>query len=183
MGVFPDSFTRMGYEKNRTTTSWIEENAALTVLQTDEQVDALPSCSLDVVSMRGVIEHLIDPESVVKRLSSKLREGGHFFICATPNVDSPASLVFGTSWSQFTPPFHLHFFSPRTLAVMFARHDLVLIDYRLPYLGTPYEQVDRDVQRFQQAARAWVEDSEVGEPPPFPGTMMSLVFRKCSAEG
>ncbi len=182
LGGFPRSFEKFGYEFNRTTTEYLHQTAEFQVLDTEEAVRALPARSFDAVTMRGVIEHLVDPEETLAFLADKLGAGGVLFICATPNVDSPCALVYGTDWNQFTPPFHLHFFSPRTLAVMAARHGLALIECRLPYLGTPYEHEAADGARFLRGVTG--SNGEEGAvttkvaSPPFPGTMMSLVLRK-----
>ena len=181
---FPDSFERLGYEFNRTTTAYLKEHAEFAVLDSLQEVHDLPDGSLDVATMRGVIEHLIDPERVLALLAEKLSVGGVLFLCATPNVDSPAALVYGMNWNQFTPPYHLHFFSPRTIALLGARHGLALIESRTPYLGTPYESEAQDSRQFlrevndpQRSAADGALATETRSPP-FPGTMMSLVLRK-----
>ena len=90
-------------------------------------------------------------------------------------------MVYGTDWNQFTPPYHLHFFSPRTLGLAGARHGLALVDCRFPYLGTPYECEASDGARFLQAASVGSPTGAVAtavSSPPYPGTMMSLVLRR-----
>ena len=79
------------------------------------------------------------------------------------------------------PSGHLHFFSPRTLGVVGARHGLALIECRFPYLGTPYESEADDGARFLRDANLCARDGSVAtavSSPPFPGTMMSLVLRQ-----
>jgi len=179
LGVFPATFEKYGYEFNRVTTEYVRGSSNVHVLDTVSNLAALDDGFFDVVMMRGVIEHLMDPEESVALLARKLRSGGHFFICATPNIDSPCALVYGLDWNQFNPPYHIHFFSPRTLAVMFARHGLALISTQMPYLGTPYEAVDRDAGEFIAGAQALHSGGvPEGRGPPFPGTMMTLVFRR-----
>ena len=63
----------------------------------------------DLVMMRGVIEHFIDPISEIKKASSILKKGGKFFITATPNGSSFAFEVYRGKWTLFTPD-HVHFF-------------------------------------------------------------------------
>ena len=178
---FPDSFEKYGYEFNRATTAYLGEHADFEVLETLEDLHALEDASFDGIMMRGVIEHLIDPQEILALLAAKLRPGGVLFICATPNIDSPCALVYGTDWNQFTPPYHLHFFSPRTLGLAGARHGLALVDCRFPYLGTPYECEASDGARFLQAASVGSPTGAVAtavSSPPYPGTMMSLVLRR-----
>ena len=39
----------------------------------------------DLITMRGVIEHVPDPENCVKEVARILKNNGLFYICATPN--------------------------------------------------------------------------------------------------
>ena len=176
--TFPDDYTKWGYELNRVTTAWIREQGGFTVVDTQEGLEGFDPGFFDVVSMRGVIEHLPEPEPVVELLAGKLRVGGTFYLCATPNMDSPCALIYEASWSQFSPPYHLHQFSPRTLAVLFARHGLALQEYTLPYLGTPYEKAAEDGPHFVRDANVWLDGGAPERSAPYPGTMMSVVFRK-----
>ncbi len=178
LGTFPASFEKVGYEFNRATTGWLHAHADFRVLDTLADVEAEPDGSFDGATMRGVIEHLVDPEANLALAARKLRPGGVFFVCATPNVDSPCALVHGTSWNQFTPPYHLHFFSPRTLSVLAARHGLALVDCRFPYLGTPYATEAEDGRRFVGDAQEMLAGCVPERSAPYPGTMMSLVFRR-----
>ena len=59
-----------------------------------------------------------------------------------------------------------------------ARHGLALVECRFPYLGTPYEEEGRDGPRFCRDVDTAASGGTLTASPPFPGTMMSLVFRK-----
>lgn len=178
LNCFPESFERYGYEFNRVTTEFLHRERSFHVVDHESGLEQTEDGFFDAVTMRGVIEHLIDPEAALALLASKLKAGGHLFICATPNIDSPCALLYGVDWSQFTPPYHLHYFSPRTLSLMAARHGLALVDSATPYLGTPYEQVENDATRFVGDVEANLNGEPLAGSAPFPGTMMSLVFRK-----
>ncbi len=179
LSVFPDSFEKIGYELNPVTRKYIRERAGFQVLEGEDELEQMPEASVDAVMMRGVIEHLLDPERIVRLLSEKLAPGGHFLICATPNMDSPCALVYDTEWNQFNPPYHLHYFSPRSLGILFARYDLALIESATPYLETPYANPDSDAQQFVRDTRAYLDGAPIEKKSAaFPGTMMTLVFRK-----
>lgn len=176
--TFPDSFEKYGYEFNRTTTGYLKEHGGFRLIDTQKELGGIRNDFFDVIILRGVIEHLIDPSATLELLSNKLKPGGTLFICATPNADSPCALVYGTRWNQFTPPYHLHFFSPRTLSLLGARNSLAMIECHFPYLGTPYEDEQGDSERFVRDAENFLDGLPLDASPPFPGTMMSLVFRK-----
>lgn len=178
LGTFPDSFEKYGYELNPVTQEYLRRQNAFHVVGSRDELEAMNDGVFDAVTMRGVIEHLEDPLSAVELLCRKLKVGGHLLICATPNMDSPCALVNGTEWNQFNPPYHIHFFSPRSLALLFANHGVALIETRMPYLDTPYADPDADAKAFVDAARTYLEADTSARSPAFPGTMMTLTFRK-----
>ena len=53
-----------------------------------------------------------------------------------------------------------------------------MIECHFPYLGTPYEDEQGDSERFVRDAENFLDGLPLDASPPFPGTMMSLVFRK-----
>jgi 2-polyprenyl-3-methyl-5-hydroxy-6-metoxy-1,4-benzoquinol methylase len=68
----------------------------------------------DVVTMFDVIEHLVDPLDVLRRIRSVLRSGG-LLVVTTPNVDALSRYALGTQWSILSPLEHLYHFSDLTL--------------------------------------------------------------------
>lgn len=77
--------------------------------------------SFDVVTAIEVIEHLLDPVSVMSHISSLLKPGGLFFL-TTGNAE-PHRRRF-TDWSYVHPDVHISYFEPRTLATAYARSGL-----------------------------------------------------------
>lgn len=134
----------------------------------------------DLVIMRGVIEHLPDPRSAVRRVSELLKPGGMFFITATPDVSAFCATLYRERWNQFQPAEHLYYFSVPTLSRLCADYALALVAHEHPYLETPYADVEqdhltvlRDAQLIREGRR-----QEVGRSPAFWGTMMTVLFRK-----
>ena len=123
----------------------------------------------ETVVMRGVIEHLRNPRRTLNLLLQKMSKGSIFYICATPNVDSPAYLRFGLDWHMVCPPYHIHYFSPRTLASLLAEYGFVIRDIRLDYENTPYANFPYDSMNYLSRELSV----------PLPGSMMSAVFEKC----
>lgn len=72
---------------------------------------------VDVVVLLDVIEHLEDPLTVVVELASRLRPGGVILI-TTGDFSSPFARLTGKRWRLLTPPQHLWFFSPSSMASM-----------------------------------------------------------------
>jgi len=123
----------------------------------------------DCVVMRGVIEHLSNPRRILNMVLQKMSKGSIYYVCATPNVDSPAFLRFGLDWHMVCPPYHVHYFSPRTLAELMAEYGFAVRDIRLDYENTPYANWPYDSMNYL--------NHELSVP--MPGSMMSVVFEKC----
>jgi len=141
-------------------------------------VKQLPSdLKFDLISMRGVIEHLADPFEKLELVSNFLERNGTFYICATPDNDSPCAMVFREKWNQFCPPLHIHHFSRRSLSFLCGKHGLHLVGAHSHYLETPYADPASDGKMFQRACLDYPSlPSSIS--PAYPATMMSLIFKK-----
>ena len=125
--------------------------------------------SFDIAVLRGVIEHVKDPKKYFFYISKILKKNGIIFICATPNVDSPAAIQFKTNWSQYDSIQHINLFSSNTLSKLGKKFRLKLIGEHYPYINTPYENFKSDFKNFL---------NKRGVSPPFWGSMMTLIFKK-----
>lgn len=68
----------------------------------------------DVVNMRHSIEHMEDPKGALLKSYKILKPGG--LICiATPNSSGIHAKIFGKNWPHLGLPYHLHFFSKKSL--------------------------------------------------------------------
>jgi 2-polyprenyl-3-methyl-5-hydroxy-6-metoxy-1,4-benzoquinol methylase len=134
----------------------------------------------DLITMRGVIEHVPDPVKVIRKCSSLLKPGGYFYITATPNGASFVADLFREQWVLFDPIAHIWHFSPETLARIAKRFGLKLIAKDFQYLGTPYENVKEDLKAVMKAMQLVKEGKRSRLPvsPPFWESMMTLVFQK-----
>ena len=123
----------------------------------------------DIAVLRGVIEHVKDPKKYFFYISKILKKNGIIFICATPNVDSPAAIHFKANWNQYDPIQHINLFSSNTLSKLGKKFKLKLVGEHYPYINTPYENFKLDFENFL---------NKRGVSPPFWGSMMTLIFKK-----
>lgn len=79
----------------------------------------------DSVTMWDTIEHLRHPADYIAKVSRILRPGGTLAL-TTGDVGSVVARIRGSAWRLYYPPFHLHYFSKRTLAMLLEQHGLKL---------------------------------------------------------
>jgi SAM-dependent methyltransferase len=75
---------------------------------------------LDAVWILHTIEHLPDPESVLRGVSASLAPGG-VLVVTTPNGTCLERRLLGHLWEWWTPPAHLSLFSPQGARLMLER--------------------------------------------------------------
>jgi SAM-dependent methyltransferase len=76
--------------------------------------ETFPAGSFDLISIWHVLEHLPDPDSVLRLCRAWLRPGGTLLL-AVPNIDSWQARLFGGAWFHLDPPRHLYHFNRRSL--------------------------------------------------------------------
>ncbi len=80
----------------------------------DEFWQAFPDSSADLVRMNHVVEHLYQPQAVLKGIAAKLKSGGALHI-AVPNPEGISALVFRENWHGLDCPRHVILYPPKTL--------------------------------------------------------------------
>ena len=70
--------------------------------------------TVDLLTLRAVLEHVHDPRRLLAAVFDALKPGGHVYV-SVPNLAGWGYRVFGTSWFPLDPPRHLLHFTPDTL--------------------------------------------------------------------
>jgi len=99
--------------------------------------------SFDVVVMLDVIEHLPDPDGMLRLLSRHLEPGG-IMVITTGDFGSLVARLAGRYWRLMTPPQHLWFFTGASLSRMARSADL-----DCEYLDHPWKIVPLSLVLFQ----------------------------------
>lgn len=89
-------------------------NAGLNVIQGEIKPDMFPEKHFDYITCSQVIEHVAEPNLLLKSIYRWLKPGGTFWL-ATPNFDSDLRKQFGRHWYPLQPPTHLNIFSADAL--------------------------------------------------------------------
>lgn len=86
------------------------------VFQADVMEDnlVLPVREFDMVTMLGLVEHVIQPIELFQRVKQLLKPGG-FLVVQTPDTSSILAKLMQKCWPPFTPVEHIHLFSRKSL--------------------------------------------------------------------
>ncbi len=129
----------------------------------------------DLVLLRGVIEHIVDPISLIKNIKNKLKKGGKLFITATPDKDSFAYYIYKDKWNQFNPLFHYTYVSSKVLNNVVKKQGFKKNIIIHPYIDTPYENFQKDFNKIKNDIK---NNKKHNISPPFYGTMLSGIWSK-----
>jgi SAM-dependent methyltransferase len=83
----------------------------------------------DYVTMDQVIEHVTDPHATLKGVAKILKPGGKL-ILSTPNGRGWGARLFKRRWINWHAPYHLQFFTPRSMSIAAEKSGLTLLDVK-----------------------------------------------------
>ncbi len=123
-GFFLDEAKRQGWEVAGVDLSlwakkYAKEKFGIVVSQGTLAQCAFPERSFDVVVMNDVIEHVEDPQEMLREARRILKNDGVLYL-STPDIDSILSRLLRAKWWGINK-YHLFYFSKKSLERMFAR--------------------------------------------------------------
>lgn len=86
----------------------------LEVIEAPIETAPLPEGRFRTILLSQVLEHVHDPDAVLRRVRSALRDDGRIYI-VVPNADSVWRRIFGADWVHWHVPFHLWHHTRRSL--------------------------------------------------------------------
>lgn len=90
-----------------------------------EEISALESNSLDVITMWHVLEHVPNLEHQIRELKRLLKPTGTLIV-AVPNYKSFDAGHYETFWAAYDVPIHFWHFSKKSIQLLFERVDMKL---------------------------------------------------------
>ncbi len=117
------------------------------VHKVDVYNDQIKKEQFDIVTIFGLLEHVLEPIELLKRIKLLLRKDGYLFI-QTPNSGSLVSLLFGKRWPPISPIEHIHLFSKRFLTSWADDNGYQVIDTYRHWKFLPIEYVYSNLSNF-----------------------------------
>lgn len=94
----------------------------------DDLIDLrLEAGGFDLAVMWDTIEHLQHPDRYLAEIHRVLKSKGYFFL-TTGNIDGIVPKIKNQQWRLMNPPWHLHYFSKRTIARLLERLGFEVLD-------------------------------------------------------
>ncbi|NJN15793.1 MAG: class I SAM-dependent methyltransferase [Oscillochloris sp.] len=127
-GIFLDGMRRRGWqtvgiEPSEHAADYARNRLGLEVYTGRLEDVALPEAGFDAISMWDVLEHVHEPQRVLREVARLLRPGGRL-ILSLPNPDSLEARLLGEHWLGWDLPRHLNLFRPPLLRGILARHGM-----------------------------------------------------------
>ena len=178
LSAFPSSFEKFGVDIDPTAISYARNHisgAQFDVLNLHEDI----SQDFDIVTMRGVIEHVLHPNDYIAYAARQLKPGGLLFICATPNLSSPVAHLYKSRWRLWHCVEHITIFSKRGLDKLCDSYGFNPTRFSFDYLDTPYASYQEDSAAMVRAITALQENVDFDEKsPPFFDAMLTCLYEK-----
>ena len=117
------------------------------VFQVDIDRADFPQMSFDLISLLGVIEHVVDPIRLISRAQELLCPGGLLLI-QTPNSGSFLARAMRGLWPPYAPVEHIHLFSRQSLTVALLQLGFTKILYEGHWKKLPVDYVFNMLQNY-----------------------------------
>lgn len=132
-------------------------NKGLVIVPTELAEAGFPDDCFDIVHVREVLEHVIDPLALLCEVRRVLRPGGLLYVQVPNDIEGYRRMVFPRVW-WLIPPYHLWYFTFASLEALLARVGLAV--HRRGTLGLG---VGVDTYRYLGArlgVLAWLDTHE-----------------------
>jgi 2-polyprenyl-3-methyl-5-hydroxy-6-metoxy-1,4-benzoquinol methylase len=117
------------------------------VFQADIDQANFPEMSFDLISLLGVIEHVVEPLRLLSRAQELLSPGGLLLI-QTPNSGSLLARSMRGLWPPYAPVEHIHLFSRQSLTVALRKLGFAEIIYEAHRKKLPIDYVFNMLQNY-----------------------------------
>jgi SAM-dependent methyltransferase len=160
-----------GYEVSEYACRIAHDKYRCNVINSDFLTASINNNSFDMCCLLDTIEHLLHPSLFIDKISRILRPGGGIII-TTGDIKSLTAKLFGKKWRLMTPPYHIHYFSPKSLTVLLEKYGFTVISIRH---RIKYQNLGSMLQYFFSLSKSRIVRLPV---PTYLGDVMTVIARK-----
>jgi len=127
-GIFLNEMQKKGWEcfgvePNNFAATYGKENFKLNIVNKTFEKTKFSDSFFDVITMWDVLEHVENPDLVVRELNRILKPGG-LLVISMPNSDSLECKIFGKYWAGWDIPRHCNIFNAKNAVSFFSIYDI-----------------------------------------------------------
>jgi 2-polyprenyl-3-methyl-5-hydroxy-6-metoxy-1,4-benzoquinol methylase len=162
-GIFLDLARKQGYdtagiEPSEYLVKEAEETYGLQLFKgtIEDYLNLYPQNTFSVITLLDIIEHVVEPDTLMKRVDSLLADGG-ILVIVTPDINSFAARLLGIRWWHYRIA-HINFFNRESLEYLLTKHHYEILlkkkyiwNFSLFYLMTrifPSLKYKKTLQKF-----------------------------------
>ena len=117
------------------------------VYKADLLKNNFPQHEYDIVTMLGLIEHVIDPVPLIERAVSLLKHDG-ILMLQTPDSNSILARLMNSKWPPYAPVEHIHLFSKKCLLNLLRQFDFSSIEFYSHVKHLPVDYIFNNLKNF-----------------------------------
>lgn len=135
-------------------------------------IDQMQDGFFDVVHLRGVFEHFLEPNIFFLSSIAKLKPNGYLVLSNTPNIGGVVPRLFRGRYKLVIPNEHVNYFSIKTINILASSVGYTIKAVCYPYWGSPYCSFVKDLLRIP------VNYMTGQLSPPFWGNIFTIYLQK-----
>ena len=108
---------------------------------------AFPHQNFDIITLLGLIEHVVNPDKLMTRVAKLLKPNGLIMI-QTPNAGSLLARSMGKYWPPYAPIEHIHLFSRQSLELLLHQNGFDNLTYQPHVKKLPVNYIYQNLQNF-----------------------------------
>ena len=117
------------------------------IYQADLHSDQFPQGPFDIITLTGVIEHVIEPLGLVSRIFELLKPGGMTMI-QTPNSGSLFAKLMGRHWPPYASVEHIYLFTKESLTRVLSDTGFEKIETSKHWKWLPSSYIYQNLENF-----------------------------------
>ena len=175
--TMPKNWKKFGYEVNDTYVQHIAQKKHNII--TFQSLKKPIKEKFNLITMRGVIEHIQDHKDLLNFLERNLLKNGLLYISSSPDFSSICAIQYKQLWNQMKCPEHIHHFTFSSLSILLSRVGLVPKHMNHNYINTPYSNWKQDkITYIKNISRLNKKIKVTHTEHAFLGNMIQVIYEK-----